>query len=272
MKNIALYARDIRASLGKGLILSGLSVHVPQQRWISIVGPNGAGKSTLLKVLAGLLPFEGDVFLNGHRLQTLAPRERAMQLAWLAQDESGALDMRVKDVVMLGRLPHQGLWGGVSAKDEAACETAMQQTQTTAFAQRLLGQLSAGQQQRVRLARALATEAKVLLLDEPLANLDPPHQLDWLDVIRAQVQNGVTVVTVLHELPMALMADEVVLMRSGSIAHHGPSNDPLTHRALEAVFDQRIRVVQLEGQWLVLPAKQNSTGSREAITQTASSA
>jgi iron complex transport system ATP-binding protein len=235
------------------LILQGLSLSLPQARWISIVGPNGAGKSTLLKVLAGLLPFEGEVSLNGKSLRNMPPRERARELAWLAQDETGALDMRVRDVVMLGRLPQQGLLGGVTAQDRAACESAMQQTQTGAFADALLGELSAGQQQRVRLARALATQATVLLLDEPLANLDPPHQIDWLHAIRAQVQSGVTVVSVLHELPIALLADQMVILRNGHLMHQGACDDVATHCAMETVFDNRVRVVSVEDRWAVLP-------------------
>lgn len=253
MKEIALRAESIRARIGNSLIFERLSLSLPQGQWISIVGPNGAGKSTLLKVLAGLLPCEGEVLLHGNSLRHMLPRERAQQLAWLAQDESGALDQRVSDVVMLGRLPQQGLLGGISAQDRAACESAMQQTQTLEFADRLLGELSAGQQQRVRLARVLATQAKLLLLDEPLANLDPPHQIDWLQVIRAQVQQGVTVVSVLHELPIALMADAVLVLRHGCVLHQGGVSDVVTHRMIEAAFDHRVRIAAHDATWVVIP-------------------
>jgi iron complex transport system ATP-binding protein len=253
MNSVAIRTESISAKLGKCLIFQGLNLSLPAGKWISIVGPNGAGKSTLLKVLAGLLKFEGDVFLHEKNLRQIPPRERAQRIAWLAQDETGGLDMLVQDVVMLGRLPRQGLLGGISVQDHAACEQAMQQTQTLEFAQRFLGELSAGQQQRVRLARTLATQATVLLLDEPLANLDPPHQIDWLHAIRAQVQSGVTVISVLHELPMALLADEMVLLNHGKIMHQGACSDASTHRAMEQVFDDRVRVVRLEGMWAVVP-------------------
>ena len=253
MKNIALRAVNMSATLSKRLILSDLNVDFTAGRWISIVGPNGAGKSTLLKALAGLIPFEGEVSLFEKNLSSLPPRERAQQLAWLAQDETGALDMRVQDVVMLGRLPMQGLLGGITAQDSAACESAMRQTQTTEFANRLLGELSAGQQQRVRLARALATRVKVLLLDEPLANLDPPHQIDWLHAIRAQVKSGATVISVLHELPMALMADEMLIMQGGRIKYQGACSEAPTHRAVEDVFEQRVRVIRVEDHLAVIP-------------------
>lgn len=253
MKEIAIHAVNVRANLGKRRFFNGLNLSLSAARWISVVGPNGAGKSTLLKVLAGLLPFEGEVSLHGNNLKSMPARQRAQQLAWLAQDETGGLDMRVQDVVMLGRLPLHGLLGGITANDTNACQQAMMQTQTLAFAGRPLGELSAGQQQRVRLARALATQAKVLLLDEPLANLDPPHQIDWLQLIRAQVQSGATVVSVLHELPMALLADDMLLLQAGNIAYQGSCADSTTHRAMELVFDSRIRVVSVEGSLAVLP-------------------
>jgi iron complex transport system ATP-binding protein len=201
----------------------------------------------------GLLPVQGEVLLFEKNLHQLKPSERAQQLAWLAQDETGALDMRVQDVVMLGRLPMQGLLGGITAQDRAACESAMQQTQTIEFKERWLGELSAGQQQRVRFARALATQAKVLLLDEPLANLDPPHQIDWLHAIRAQVKSGITVISVLHELPLALLADDMLILREGRVVHYGECSQAATHRAIEAVFDQRVRVVPMDPYWVVLP-------------------
>jgi iron complex transport system ATP-binding protein len=253
MNSVALRAHSITATLGKCLIFERLSLSLPAAQWISIVGPNGAGKSTLLKVLAGLLKFEGDVFLHEKNMRQIPPSERAQQLAWLAQDETGGLDMRVSDLVMLGRLPQQGLLGGITAQDSAACAQAMQQTQTLEFANSLMGELSAGQQQRVRLARALATQAKVLLLDEPLANLDPPHQIDWLHAIRDQVKSGVTVISVLHELPMALLADEMVVLSNGMVTHQGACSDGATHCAMESVFDNRVRVVRVEDHWAVLP-------------------
>jgi len=105
----------------------------------------------------------------------------------------------------------------------------------------------------VLLARALAVQAQVLLMDEPLANLDPPHQADWLVVVRGLLQQGVTVVSVLHEIQVALHSDEMLIMAAGRVTHFGPSADPATHRVLEAVFDQRLTIHPLAGQWVVLP-------------------
>ena len=116
-----------------------------------------------------------------------------------------------------------------------------------------MGQLSGGERQRVLLARALAVEAQVLLMDEPLANLDPPHQTDWLLLTKALVASGKTVVSVLHEISFALHADELVVMADGRVTHQGACGDSATHRALEEVFDYRITVHSLAGQWVALP-------------------
>ena len=223
-------------------------------RWTSIVGPNGAGKSTLLKVLAGLLPAQsGQVTLNGRALHDWQPRERARQMAWLGQNEAAADDLTVLDVALLGRLPHQGWLQPPSLADHAAAEAALRQTQAWAWRERPLGQLSGGERQRVLLARALAVNAPLILMDEPLANLDPPHQADWMHTVRALVARGTTVVSVLHELGMALAADELVVMQGGRVLMQGACADAATHRAVEQVFDRRVAVHSLQGQWVALP-------------------
>jgi iron complex transport system ATP-binding protein len=260
MNEHAISVQGLSAKLGGIAVLRGINTQFNAGQWTCIVGPNGAGKSTLLQALVGLMPTEGQVDLQGLALSEWTEQQRAQEVAWLAQDESGGEQMRVRDVVMLGRLPHLGLLGAVSATDHTACEHAMQATQTTAFAGELLGALSAGQQQRVRLARALSTHAPVLLLDEPLANLDPPHQIECVQLIRRLVAQGRTVITVLHELPMALMSDELLILQAGKLLHQGSSRLEVTHRALEQVFDQKIRVVQVGGHWVIVPNMLLSNG------------
>ncbi len=234
--------------------MHGITLPLAAGRWTSIVGPNGAGKSTLLKVLAGLLPAQsGRVTLDGRPLHDWPARERARQMAWLGQNEAAADDLTVLDVALLGRLPHQGWLQPPSLADHAAAEAALRQTQAWAWRERPLGQLSGGERQRVLLARALAVGAPVLLMDEPLANLDPPHQADWLLLVRSLVAQGCTVVSVLHELSMALQADDVAVLQDGRLQHHGAAHEDATHRALEAVFDHRIAIHCVQGQWLALP-------------------
>lgn len=257
MHSIAISAHSIRASLGNGPakreVLHGVSLDIAAGQWTSIVGPNGAGKSTLLQCLAGVLPHSGSVQLLGHDLHAIPARERARTLAWLGQNGLAADDLTVWDVAMLGRLPHQPWLAAPSAADHAAVEQALRATQAWDWRCRTLGQLSGGERQRVLLARALAVQAQVLLMDEPLANLDPPHQSDWLAVVRGLVAQGVTVVSVLHEIGMALHADRVAVMAQGQLVHHGASGDAATHEALVRVFDGRIAIHALEGQWVALP-------------------
>ena len=154
---------------------------------------------------------------------------------------------------MLGRLPHQPWLAPPSAADHTAVEQALRATQAWDWRGRTLGQLSGGERQRVLLARALAVQAQVLLMDEPLANLDPPHQADWLLLVRELVAQGKTVVSVLHEISLALQADELVLMAQGRVSYQGTCGDAATHRALEDVFEQRIAIHALAGQWVALP-------------------
>jgi len=253
-KMIAIGVHEISAGIGKCPILHSISLKVVAGRWTSIVGPNGAGKSTLLKTLAGLLPVQsGEVTLFGRPLLGWPARERARAMAWLGQNEAAADDLTVLDVALLGRLPHQGWMQPPSLADHAAAEAALRQTQAWEWRARPLGQLSGGERQRVLLARALAVDAQLLLMDEPLANLDPPHQTDWLLLVRGLVAQGRTVVSVLHELSVALRADDVAVLAGGCLCHHGAAHDPATHRALEAVFGQRIAIHRVQDQWLALP-------------------
>lgn len=254
---LALHVSGLSASLGTTAVLHDIALALPAGCWLSIVGPNGAGKSTLLRCLAGLLPHRGTVHLLGRPLAGWPARDRARALSWLGQGgagaDTGADDLTAYDVAMLGRLPHQGWLQPPGAADHAAVEQAMRQTQAWDWACKPLGQLSGGERQRVLLARALAVQAQVLLMDEPLANLDPPHQVDWLALVRELVAHGQTVVSVLHEISMALAADRVLVMAQGRVAHCGPSDDPATHAALESVFEHRIGIHRLMDQWVMLP-------------------
>ena len=253
INNIAIEAINMSARLQNTPVLHDISVQFEAGRWTSIVGPNGAGKSTLLKVLAGVLPHEGRVHLFGEVMSHFAPRERAKKLAWLGQNEASADDLTVFDVTMLGRLPHQAWLAAPNQADLAAVEQALRSTQAWEWRGRALGQLSGGERQRVLLARALAVQADLLLMDEPLANLDPPHQADWQQIVRDLVQGGKTVVSVLHETTMALQADDMLIMAAGKITHFGTTTDVATHRALEHVFENRIAIKPIENMLVSLP-------------------
>jgi iron complex transport system ATP-binding protein len=253
MNNIAIQAINTSAKLQNTPVLHDICVQFEAGRWTSIVGPNGAGKSTLLKVLAGVLPHDGRVELFGESMSQIAPRGRAKKLAWLGQNEASAEDLTVFDIAMLGRLPHQAWLAAPNQVDNAAVEQALRSTQAWEWRGRALGQLSGGERQRVLLARALAVQADVLLMDEPLANLDPPHQSDWLALVRQLVLEGKTVVSVLHETTMALQADDMLIMAAGRVTHFGACDDFTTHQALEQVFEHRISIKAMDGLRVALP-------------------
>ncbi|WP_281890570.1 ABC transporter ATP-binding protein [Limnohabitans sp. TEGF004] len=252
-QQMALRLRDVHVSLAGQEVLHGIDMSFAAGRWTSIVGPNGAGKSTLLKAIAGLLPVAGRVFLFDQELISMSRKARAQQLSWLGQNESTSDDLRVWDVVMLGRMPHQDWLAAPSTHDHAVVETALKATQAWDWRERSLGQLSGGERQRVLLARAMAVQAQVMLMDEPLANLDPPHQVDWLEQVRCLTAQNTTVISVLHEVGMALHADDMVVMQTGRVVHQGACSDAATHRAVEAVFDKRIAIHSLDSQWVAVP-------------------
>jgi iron complex transport system ATP-binding protein len=253
MTPLRLAAHKVSVSLGCNESLRGLSCEL-HAGWTAIVGPNGACKSTLLRVLAGLQkPDEGDVFLGDQALAAWSERARAQRVAWLAQhsDASGALTVR--EVVQLGRLPHWGLFATASAADEALVEQAMLATECMPWQHRRLHELSGGERQRVLLARALAVQAQWLLLDEPTTHLDPPHQVALVRLLKRQVQAGQAVVSVLHDVSLALQADQLLVMDQGRIQAAGASHDPALHAALSQVFGQALRVERIGSCWMAIP-------------------
>jgi iron complex transport system ATP-binding protein len=247
-------ARIPSLSLQGREVLQGIELDLAPGRWTALVGPNGAGKSTLLRCLAGLLGARGEVLLADRPLLDWPRRERARELAWLGQGETVG-ELQAHDAVLLGRLPHRDWFAPPTAADLAAVEQAMRATQSWDWRDRPLSQLSGGERQRVLLARALATQARVLLMDEPLAHLDPPHQADWLHLVQDLVARGVTVVSALHELNIALAADELVVMAAGRVVSHAAPGDAASHTALQQVFEQRLELISHEGRWLALPRR-----------------
>jgi iron complex transport system ATP-binding protein len=162
-------------------------------------------------------------------------------------------DLTAYDVVMLGRIPYQSWLNGQSQADHAAIEHALKLTHAWDWRNRALGTLSGGEKQRVLLARLLAVEADVLLMDEPLANLDPPHQADWIQLVHGLVAQGKTVVSVLHDVTLALYADDVVVMSHGQVQYAGKRDDTSLHSNIENVFEQRIAIQPLGNGWVALP-------------------
>lgn len=237
-----LRAEALRVRLGGRVALDGVDAHIGRG-WTAVIGPNGAGKSTLLRTLAGLLrPDDGRVLLDGRPLVALGAAERARAIAWLAQSGEVTGELSARDTVALGRIAHLGLLGVPGPDDEAAIARAMALTECEAWTNRRLRALSGGERQRVLVARALATEAPVLLLDEPTTHLDAPHQVALARLFSALAATR-TVVTVLHDLPIALAADRLLVMRAGHLVAAGPPREPSVREAIGAVFDGAVHIV-----------------------------
>lgn len=244
----ALAARALTVRLGQRTVLRDVDLAL-QPGWTAIVGPNGAGKSTLLKTLAGLLaPSTGEVQLAGRRLSDWSPYERARRLAWLPQGGGTTGELTVRETVALGRIVHLGLAGVAGPQDHSQVDEAMRAVDCLEWQHRRLAGLSGGERQRVLLARALATEAPLLLLDEPTTHLDPPHQVALADLLRrwARAETGGPlkrhVITVLHDLPVALRADHLWVMQAGRLVACSETADPGVHRALETAFEGAVSI------------------------------
>ena len=236
-----LEAGDVSAGYGRRLVLDRVSCRF-ERGWTAIIGPNGGGKSTLLRVLAGLMvPTSGEVRLDGRALGDFTALERGRRIAWMTQSGDVTGDLDARETVALGRLPHLGLLGIAGPDDEAAIDRAMDETGCAAWGHRRLTEVSGGERQRVLLARALATGATTLLLDEPTTHLDPAHQVAMVRMARRLAETH-TVVTVMHDLALAIRADRVLLLDRGTVRVHAAPDDPGLHAAMVDVFGGAIRV------------------------------
>ncbi len=255
MDGPSLRAEQVRFGYGRTEVLLGVDLELRPGEWLALLGPNGSGKSTLLNVLAGLLvPRSGRVRLDGRPLAAYPPRARGQRLAYLPQNGPYPAGMSAREVVGLGRIPHMGLLGRETPEDRRAVAWALEVTEALPLADRPLGTLSGGERQRVLLARALAARPRYLLLDEPTNHLDLHHQAALLRLLRRLVEEGVGVLTVLHDPNHALAADRVALLDGGRVVAEGPAGAVLSGGALEAIYGRDVWVRRTaEGEAVVLP-------------------
>jgi iron complex transport system ATP-binding protein len=228
---------DLSVRLNGAVIVDGATLELRSGELTVLIGPNGAGKTTLVRALAGLLPAEGRIELDGRPLGMLTARERARHIAYLPQGHVFHWPMAVAAVVALGRFPHVDAFSPLSDADRAAVEHALTATGCSPFAARPVTTLSGGERARVALARALASQAPILLADEPTVSLDPRHQLVVMELLARAAHGGGAVLAILHDLALAArFADHVLVMDRGRLIAEGPPRTIFTPARIASVF------------------------------------
>lgn len=245
---LSLRAHNIGVRYAGKSVLNAVSMDLKPGEMLGLIGPNGAGKSSLLKCLAGVLsPDEGSVLLNERALNAWPKRELAQQLSYLEQGAQAYWPLSVRRIVELGRLPHLKYSNNLSVLDHQAVDTALALAQLDALQNRNITELSGGEHRRVMLARMLATQASILLADEPLAGLDLYHQLQTMALLRAHCQRGGSVLMVMHDLNLAArFCDRLALLHQGELVAIGRPETVLTEPRLRQVYEVSVRIEQLQ--------------------------
>ncbi len=245
MPEPAIYAHNLTCGYDGREVLHGLSVTVARGEFVGVLGPNGSGKSTLLRAITGVLPLAaGEVELLGQPLRRLRRREIARRVGVVPQAGPAAFEFTVREVVAMGRAPHMARLQGETPHDRAAIEAALERTDCVALADRLISELSGGEAQRAIVARALAQEPELLLLDEPTAFLDLSHQGEIFELLRRLNRaEGLTVMCISHDLNLAsLYCDRLVLLREGVVADEGRPEQVVTAERIKQVYGASVLV------------------------------
>jgi len=258
-------AQGIAIRFGPVALLEGVDLAMRGGEMVGLIGPNGSGKTTLLRVLANLrAPEAGRVHYAGRTAAEIGTRELSRQIAYLAQGGAVHWPMRVESVVALGRLPHRRAFQGLDAADRTAIERAMTAADIVSLRRRTMEQVSGGERVRILLARALAVDASILLADEPIAALDPLHQLQVMDLLQTTAHAGRGVVVVLHDLALAArFCDRLILLAHGRILAEGPPAQVLSDSHLAQAYGVEVVRGEHDGVPFLLPWKPSRTSEGE---------
>ena len=250
-----IQANNISVAIKGTQILHNVSMQLSAGKVVGLIGPNGAGKSTLIRSLLGLLPLSaGSISLDGTSYADLTGRQRASRIAYAPQGAPVHWPLAVDHLVGLGRIPHLSPWRKLGKADEDAIATAMRLTDTTHLQDRVATTLSGGERARVMLARALAVDAPFLLADEPVAALDPLHQLQVMDILQQQADHGTGVLVVLHDLSLAMRyCHEVIIILDGEVLEVGPPATVMSDANLEKAFSIKAARWHQDGTELLTP-------------------
>jgi iron complex transport system ATP-binding protein len=255
----AVALRSVSVSLGGARIVEGITLSADEGEWLTLIGPNGAGKSTLLRAIAQLVPFGGSIRLGGGEAGGLGRRELARRIAFVPQSPLLPPEMRVREYVLLGRTPYIGTFATERRADHEAADRALRRLELLELAERPLRTLSGGEQQRTVLARALAQEAALLLLDEPTAALDLGRQQQVLELVaELRLHGRLTVVSAMHELTLAAQyADRLALVSGGRLVAAGPPREIATRELIAEHYNARVEVIGESGEPIaVIPVRE----------------
>ncbi|MET0365697.1 MAG: ABC transporter ATP-binding protein [Sphingobium sp.] len=252
---VSITVENLTIRLGRRQVLDGIDAVLEPGRLVGIIGPNGAGKSTLVRAMLGLAPIErGSVRIDGRDIAALPSRDLARAIAYLPQGQTLHWPLSVERLVALGRLPHLAPLSRMSAADDAIVAQALARADVGHLAGRVATELSGGERARVMLARALAVGASGLIADEPLASLDPGHQIDVMTLLRREADAGGLIVAVLHDLTMAARyCDRLLLVDGGRLVADGSPADVLTPDRLAAVYGIAARIETDGDRRLIVP-------------------
>lgn len=245
----ALVLQNLTARLGNRTVLHEITLGIEAGACVGLIGPNGAGKSTLMRAALGLIPASGR-----SSLLDIPRQQRSRIAAWLPQSREIAWDVSVDTLVELGRVPHRRPGAPLSPEDRSAMEQAMIRTDITGFRNRIATELSGGEQARVLLARALAQDAPLLMADEPIAALDPAHQISTMETFAALAAEGRTVITALHDLGLAARwCSRLILLDQGRVVGDGAPRDVLTQDNLVRVYGVSAHIAETPDGLVVQP-------------------
>lgn len=235
---VTIQLDSVSVSLGRRQVVRSVSAALEPGRLVGIIGPNGAGKSSLLRVMLGLIPANsGHALIDGTPVAQMPRAAVARRVAYLPQGQTLHWPLSVERLVALGRLPHLAPMSSLTAGDLAAVDRALDRADVTDLRYRIATDLSGGERARALLARALAVEAPALVVDEPLASLDPGHQIDVMTLLRREADAGALVIAVLHDLTMAARyCDRLLLMHGGALVADGAPMEVLTADRLQSVY------------------------------------